>query len=166
MLIIALLDGMQRRVGTDSFSKLNNRYSLEQHLESRFRAGGDFGIALLDVDLFKKINDGRGHDEGDKAILYVATAVIRSVPGSFFIARPGGDEFMVVGSSEGDFTALEERVNENLAAIAAENHCPYRITVSVGWCMRGDIDTIPDLLKKVDRLLYRRKAEKTKNGAR
>ena len=86
---------------------------------------------LIDVDGLKTINDNEGHEEGDKAIWTVATAIKKLVRGNDFLIRWGGDEFLVIlpehgrGVAKKRFYMLPAQIDEvrqspNLPAVLSE----------------------------------------------
>lgn len=86
----------RKRAQLDPLTETYNRLFLEEIRPalSRHPAGGS--IVLIDVDGLKSINDNEGHEEGDKAIWTVATAIKRLIRGDDYLIRWGGDEFLVI----------------------------------------------------------------------
>ena len=123
-------------------------------------------LALLDLDQFKPINDRFGHGTGDACLKHVAEVLGRSVRGEDWVARWGGDEFLVRlweadGALLGD-RALE-RVAEELRRRPARlpNGVEARLTFSAGvtrWEGPGAAD-VQGLLERADKALYRAKHE-------
>ena len=115
---------------------------------------------MMDADGFKQINDRYGHVEGDHALQVISAALkeVCSASGGF-IARYGGDEFVVLQKA-----AAEQDIIDLCSAINAE--VPYLLRMSIGYARVGDgVDTWQDLLRAADAELYRVKAEKKKAGA-
>ena len=86
----------QRKAWLDPLTETHNRFFLDElrpELEED-EAGGS--IVLIDVDGLKRINDQEGHEEGDRAIWTVATAIKKLVRGNDHVIRWGGDEFLVI----------------------------------------------------------------------
>ncbi len=77
--------------------------------------GLPFAVAMLDLDDFKEINDHYGHQVGDAALAHFATAVKAGLPEGAFLARYGGDEFMVI--AHGTARDLAKALNSALAVI-------------------------------------------------
>ena len=124
----------------------------------------DVYLLMMDADGFKQINDRYGHVEGDHA-LQVVSAVLKDVcsPAGGFIARYGGDEFVVLQKAvaEQDIIDLCSAINDELARAEV----PYVLRMSIGYARVGDgIDTWQNLLRAADTELYRVKAEKKKAG--
>lgn len=133
-------------------------------LFSGVEQAGDVYLLMMDADGFKQINDHYGHVEGDHALQVVATAIkdVCSVSGGF-IARYGGDEFVVLQKAvtERDIIGLCTAINDELARAEV----PYLLQMSIGYARVGNgIDTWQDLLRAADAELYRVKGEKKKAG--
>ena len=82
----------------DSLTGLPNRRYLDEILETRARMSDGSGVALLHIDLdrFKQINDTLGHAAGDAMLIHASTVLKSTVRPEDFVARIGGDEFVVV----------------------------------------------------------------------
>jgi diguanylate cyclase (GGDEF)-like protein/PAS domain S-box-containing protein len=136
---------------------------LARSVEAASAAGigdGQHGVAvfLLDLDEFKEINDGLGHDVGDDMLIAVARRLSALVRPSDTVARLGGDEFVVVcdiESGEEEMILINERISSALAR-------PYRIDgrtlsvlASVGGVFVDNPDTDPSkLLSRADDAMY------------
>ncbi|MFR7422173.1 MAG: diguanylate cyclase domain-containing protein [Collinsella sp.] len=157
----------ERLISTDPLTGLNNRNRFETYMLSLF-SGADQAegvyLLMMDADGFKQINDHYGHVEGDHALQVVATA-LKDVcsPAGGFIARYGGDEFVVLqkAAAEQDIIDLCSAIDDELARAEV----PYALRMSIGYARVGDsVDTWQDLLRAADAELYRVKAEKKKAG--
>ena len=123
-------------------------------------------LLMMDMNGFKYINDTYGHLEGDAALKRVAMCLKKAcadIPGRPFIARYGGDEFIVVTETDNDFEV--ERICDGIhMMLALENHkakAPYQLTVSIGTARcNGGTHSIYDLIEKADRELYRKKQKR------
>lgn len=163
-LLWVYLDMQEEKISLDPLTQLNNRGQLARHVAQRMRhrgAGQTLRLFIVDVDSFKRINDVQGHVEGDRALVRVSEALRRCAGASDFVARYGGDEFVVVRDSAEpcDAGALAEALNAELAALDAAAEAPYELHVSVGGAaFDEDILTLQDFLHKADKELYRAKA--------
>lgn len=118
---------------------------------------------VIDMDGLKYINDSFGHQEGDYAIKAISN-IIQSVTGEHEIAiRAGGDEFFVL--CVGNYTeAIAQQKADLLIKLTHDKNetsgRPYRLGISVGWCMRMKKDTkkIESLLHDADIAMYRMKS--------
>lgn len=121
------------RADRDPLTGLLNRRSFQKHVEKLFVedgavGGGHLVVAMVDVDDFKRVNDTRGHDAGDDALVAVGRALghaVRDTPA--VVARSGGEEFVVAAATVGDDpAALARRLCEAISEL------PIGITASVG----------------------------------
>lgn len=152
---------------TGPLTGLNNRNRFETYMLSLFSnvdQAEDVYLLMMDADGFKQINDHYGHVEGDHA-LQVVSATLKEVCSASggFIARYGGDEFVVLqkATAEQDIISLCAAINDELARADV----PYLLRMSIGYARVGDgVDTWQDLLRAADVELYRVKAEKKKAG--
>lgn len=80
----------------DALTKLLNRGSFDEMLAELEKRREPFGLALIDVDTFKRINDGYGHEMGDRVLKRVAKVLLGAFRGTDFVFRFGGDEFAVI----------------------------------------------------------------------
>jgi diguanylate cyclase (GGDEF)-like protein/PAS domain S-box-containing protein len=149
-----LLTGLPNRgVALD---RLGHAQAMAKHL------GTQVAVLFVDLDDFKTVNDTLGHDEGDHLLRTVSRRLTESVRSSDFVARHGGDEFLIV--LEGVRTREEiERVAQNiLAALALPVMLGTRersISCSIGIaCYPNDGNDAATLLKKADAAMYQAKA--------
>jgi len=159
---VFLIKSMQEMIGRDPLTHINNRFAAERQLGVMFSSNDDFEIVMLDVDKFKSINDQYGHQEGDKALQYVAAALKTSAEGICFIARMGGDEFLILNRDVShSIENIEEKINTNLKALLEKQERKYRFTVSTGYALKDEsIKSIPDLIELADNRLYLRNSMK------
>lgn len=157
----------EQLISTDPLTGLNNRNRFETYMLSLFSGADqadDVYLLMMDADGFKQINDHYGHVEGDHALQVVSKALkdVCSMSGGF-IARYGGDEFVVLqkAATEQEIISLCVAINDELARAEV----PYALRMSIGYARVGDgVDTWQDLLRAADAELYRVKAEKKKAG--
>ena len=157
----------EQLISTDPLTGLNNRNRFETYmlpLFSNVDQAEDVYLLMMDADGFKQINDRYGHVEGDHALQVISAALkeVCSASGGF-IARYGGDEFVVLqkATAEQDIISLCAAINDELARAEV----PYLLRMSIGYARVGDgVDTWQDLLRAADAELYRVKAEKKKAG--
>ena len=157
------LRGMCETVTVDALSGINNRFSFNRYLDEKIAGNEEFWLMMIDIDDFKHINDTFGHIVGDDAIRYTASAIVRSVPRNYFVARYGGDEFAVVAppTEETAIRPLEEKIREELKRIAQQNNGPFDIDITAGYAQRNEsICNTPDMIDSADSILYDRKRSK------
>jgi diguanylate cyclase (GGDEF)-like protein len=92
----ALTSELRQLAGTDELTGLLNRRALDE-VQQHADGGNSAVVILLDVDRFKAINDGHGHDAGDEVLVQVAQLLQRHLRRSDSIARYGGEEFLAAG---------------------------------------------------------------------
>jgi polar amino acid transport system substrate-binding protein len=147
---------------TDKLTGLYNRQKIDEKLseeEKKVSRYTDYhcSLMMIDVDLFKKINDTMGHQEGDKILQSLAKAMQKSLRQTDTIGRWGGEEFMVILSH----TTLDEALNvaESLRLKVAQYPflTLYPITVSIGVGEFSQAEEVHELVGRVDAALYRAK---------
>ncbi len=122
-------------------------------------------MILLDVDFFKKFNDGYGHQKGDECLKAIAMAMQNSLKrNTDLAARYGGEEFACVLPETGAIGAIRiaERIQENIAALKIPHEfsgiSPF-VTVSIGVAaiMPEQNHSFQSIIREADRLLYEAK---------
>jgi diguanylate cyclase (GGDEF)-like protein len=159
---LAYHDGLTGLPNRSMFSKL-----LSQSLSEAHRYGRRLGVAFLDLDRFKQINDTLGHEAGDQLLQNVANRLKGCVRESDTVARLGGDEFVVLLPELNDVKHAGVIAEKILAAIAKPftliGH-EFRVTASIGisaYPMDGlDEQT---LTKNADVAMYKAKSEGKNN---
>jgi len=103
-------DVMRQRAVTDELTGLANRSGLRDHLARM--AGSGASVVFCDLNGFKAVNDAHGHDVGDAVLVQVARRLQRTTRGEDFVARIGGDEFVIVAPPDinSDFDMLARRI--------------------------------------------------------
>lgn len=149
----------------DELTGLANRRYLDQHLRQWHKGLHENELALLQIDLdrFKEINDTLGHAAGDFILRHVAAVLRRNCQDDDFIARIGGDEFIVVRKANTSREELEfladQLITELNKPIRYENDL-CRFGASIGIASMRDSDADPSrLLMNADIALYRAKQE-------
>lgn len=147
---------------TDALTGLNNRFAFEEDLRHETERANRSNLALsllfLDADHFKFYNDDFGHPAGDDALRIISKHLKESMRATDFIARIGGDEFVVIlpGTPKDSAEVLAERCRKSLETAL----WPSRpITTSIGISSRDgrDIDS-STLISEADQALYHAKA--------
>jgi len=153
----------------DGLTRLYNKRYFDERIDAevRFarRHASQLGLLLIDVDHFKKINDGRGHLAGDAVLQAVAHTLAQGVRTEDVVARYGGEEIVVLTRAIGVDGALHlaerlRRLVEELR-VEVEEGPPVEVTVSIGVAVfpAVPIATSADLIAAADRALYRAKQE-------
>ncbi len=149
----------------DSLTSLPNRQSfftrLKKMLHQARRSRQKLAVLFLDLDGFKKVNDGMGHAVGDRLLQMFANRLEKSVRSFDLVARVGGDEFTIVlsGVSESNEVALlVQGIQEKLEEEYVVNHFTYHLTCSIGISMYPmDGTHVNVLVKNADIAMYRAK---------
>jgi len=175
VMVWALAENAWRTANIDALTELPGRRPFEHHLS---RLGGEFCIAIADVDHFKNFNDTYGHDAGDEVLRYVASHM-RGFEGGVAY-RYGGEEFAIVfeNASLSDIRDSLETLRRNIASrnfIIRSHNRPRKkpktpnhddsvgrtgitITVSIGAAeSRAHCKRPADVFSAADRALYRAK---------
>ncbi|TXT37679.1 MAG: PAS/PAC sensor-containing diguanylate cyclase [Comamonadaceae bacterium] len=146
----------------DALTRLPNRLSFllraEQTAALIRRQQGSLALMFIDLDGFKPINDGYGHEVGDQLLQQVAIRLGDSIRAVDMVARFGGDEFVMLLPDMGDREAAD-RFAEKLIARLSE---PYRIGdlemrigASIGIAfLPGDAADIESLIVQADAAMY------------
>ncbi len=149
----------------DNLTGLPNRLLFNETLRDAMATAADngasLGVALMDLDHFKEINDTLGHDAGDELLKIVATRLKNALGGAGTIARLGGDEFavLILGQSSDDdiYHGLVE-IEKALAAPIDLGGTLRSCSASIGLTLfPRDATQQSDLLKNADLALYRAK---------
>ncbi|HAU58526.1 MAG TPA: diguanylate cyclase [Comamonadaceae bacterium] len=153
----------------DSLTGLSNRRTLMELGVNECRRAQRFGhplsVMVVDIDLFKAVNDDWGHLAGDRVICAVAQACrARTRLGVDTVARYGGEEFVLVlpETDTPDALRLAESLRDAVAALQVvvnEAGATARVTVSIGvsTLRQGDDRSFEDLLNQADKALYQAK---------
>ena len=149
----------------DPLTGLLNRAGLFARVGDRGAAGTGActGLSALFIDLdgFKAVNDSLGHAAGDELLAVVAGRLRAAVRESAVLARPAGDEFVLLEAfaDPDDVEPLAERLLGSLSAPVVVHGVEVVVSVSIGAAAgEGPEDTLEDLLRRADLAMYRAKA--------
>jgi diguanylate cyclase (GGDEF)-like protein len=157
---LAFARGQERLARHDVVTGLLNRRGAEEALEreasraNRLRA--PLSLALVDVDLFKQVNDSLGHAAGDEVLARVARIIQSNARAIDAIARWGGDEFLVLlpGTPLVGARSFAERVR---ASAEAQDDAGAKATLSIGVAERQKDEGMDAVLARADAALYEAK---------
>jgi diguanylate cyclase (GGDEF)-like protein len=143
---------------TDPLTQINNRLKLDEELQRAYahyrRSKSPFGLVMIDIDHFKKINDKHGHQVGDRVLQRFADLLRQHSRSTDTIGRWGGEEFMIIYHNtklEGAYLFAEKlRKAIEKCKIDEVGH----ISASFGVAQITNGRTISDLLRRVDSALY------------
>jgi diguanylate cyclase (GGDEF)-like protein len=155
---------LKQRASTDALTGLANRRKLDEVMNIEWnravRASQPLSLLVIDVDSFKAFNDRHGHHGGDEALRNVANTIAANIrrPADF-VARDGGEEFVVVLPETGldGARAVAEQIRAAVQALPLFGTDTRPLTVSIGIAMRDKLhaENMPDdLFKSADLALY------------
>jgi diguanylate cyclase (GGDEF)-like protein/PAS domain S-box-containing protein len=160
---------LERQAFYDLLTQLPNRRLFLNRLQHVFlrarRAEAQelpFAVIYLDVDRFKAINDGLGHQAGDELLIQIARRLEKCVRPSDTLARLGGDEFTVLLEDlhgTADAAGVADRIHKTMATPFELGETLIHSTVSLGVAFGGARYERPDdILRDADTAMYRAKA--------
>lgn len=156
---------LYREATRDALTGLVNRAVLTKWLDLEVERARDtqrpLSVLLLDLDMFKRINDTYGHLAGDLVLQVFARLMIRELPGINLIGRYGGEEFLAILPGKGEQQALElaNRIRAacHKARVRGPDEQSIGFTVSIGVATLQPQEDTDTLLQRVDKGLYRAK---------
>ena len=171
IMLYVYIVSLNDQVSIDELTRLNNRTQLKKYIVGEHaRQGSDSVeryILMIDLNKFKYINDQFGHVEGDRALKRTADALKAACgesPLRSFIARYGGDEFIIIAKTgdEDQILALSRSIKEKLVALNDAAGAKYELTASVGYASysSSEIADFQGALARADEALYKEKAKR------
>ena len=147
---------LRRELELDALTGLLNRRGFEDRAAARLDQGEPVGIAFLDLDGFKQVNDTFGHAVGDELLRQVASRLTACLRSDDVAARLGGDEFVVAfaGTSAEVGAALLERVVAAVQDLYEVDGIEVRVGVSAGWSDVRPGQSVADALHEADQRMY------------
>jgi len=145
----------------DPLTGAYNRRAMERELriamEDSRRNHSPVGLAVMDLDHFKRVNDAYGHEAGDRVLVDFATLVTRATRQGDRFFRYGGEEFVLLlpGANAGALATVTEFLRQSGVEQLQCRDLP--VTVSVGAATLGDGDDAARWLARADAALYRAK---------
>lgn len=165
---------LERLAFHDALTGLPNRALFDDRLEVAMAAarrhGSLLGIAFIDLDGFKAVNDTLGHDVGDELLVTLARRLERTVRAEDTIARLGGDEFVGIFphlASAEDLDSIADKLRARLAELVTVGGKRVDVSGSIGLALFDpDTDDARSLLMRADISMYEAKRETTRKGRR
>lgn len=163
------LDRSRREARTDGLCDVGNRKAVDETLQfmvSRYQQDPKscFGLMLVDIDHFKRINDTFGHQAGDEVLTSISVALKECVRPEDFVGRLGGDEFCILleGLSDADAELVGTRIRSTIELYdfsLNDSGQSTVVTMSMGLAVIRPNDDAVSLYERADRALYKSKQQ-------
>ncbi len=140
----------------DPLTQLANRNYLMQRLDQLLAARLPLSLLYLDLDHFKRINDGLGHEVGDKLLIQIGDRLGQLMPEKSLLSRTGGDEFMLLldGSDARRAEQLSQVIIDRFELPVRIGQYECFVSPSIGIAVSDGRHSATELLKRVDLALY------------
>jgi diguanylate cyclase (GGDEF)-like protein len=165
MVLLRLVRRLQHQSDHDMLTGLLSRRPMEQLLlaesQRQRRFGRSFALLSIDIDHFKKINDGFGHAAGDAVLKRVAQALRAAARDIDSVARMGGEEFCVLlpGADVVGADSVAMRLLETVRGLHHPEIGGAPVTISIGLAvMEAPAEPMQALQRRLDQALYGAKA--------
>lgn len=169
--LLVFINVQNKQISIDTLTGINNRRQLALYIDSELSASskkGELYYLIMDVDKFKSINDTYGHLEGDNALIKIAS-LLNSLceKQNDFVARYGGDEFVIVcrRHSEAEVEALKQEILSAVSKLNDEGTLPYTLSLSIGSAKFDITKSNDEIFAEADKKLYSIKSERTNINA-
>ncbi|MEJ6123244.1 GGDEF domain-containing protein [Vibrio sp. 2-Bac 85] len=152
---------LEQLARTDKLTALYNRVKLDETLISESnranRFSHSFGVILIDIDYFKKVNDEFGHQIGDTVLQEFSRIIESNSRKTDVVGRWGGEEFLIISSEINlvDLLSLANKLRKEICSYKFVNN-EYK-TASFGISIYEKNENINKLIKRVDEALYKAK---------
>lgn len=160
--LVAEVQRVSKLAQTDSLTGQANRAEFASELErlSERDPGEPFGVAIVDLDDFKEVNDRYGHPAGDAVLIEFSSRLRHAVRDTDLVARLGGDEFAVllVGAPREIVENLVDRLIAKLSFSMQIGNESVPIQASVGWAHSDESGE--EIFEVADRRMYLEKRRK------
>lgn len=155
---------LEKKSSTDPLTGLYNRGKAMEILGELEKAAKDeiFCLCICDIDFFKRVNDNYGHDVGDKVLIEVSNILSRIVKGFGYVARWGGEEFMIIfPKTNGDdactvIYTIQSEIKKMSVMCGDEE---IKVTLTYGLCEYYSEMSLTENIKDADNKLYTGKEE-------
>ena len=158
-----------RRLSTvDPLTQIYNRFGIDQIVASLAGRGHikapdhpDYSMMIVDIDHFKRVNDQRGHDTGDRVLQHVTQIIQQHVRPGDYVGRWGGEEFIVLlpGASKTTAMGLAEIIRAAIFNSQCESDKPLSVTASFGVGQQLPGEDFASCFKRTDNALYKAKGQ-------
>jgi diguanylate cyclase len=158
------LDEASQLVREDQLTHALNRRGMEETFTREAaradRNNAPISVSLLDIDNFKQLNDSRGHQAGDHALVHLTNVIKSTLRPSDAVARYGGEEFLIILPDTDQDQAMEliSRLQRELTKkFFLHNNERLLITFSAGVTLRDPGEDLYDVIGRADRAMYQAK---------
>lgn len=158
-------ESMKKLAYTDYLTELPNRAAFTEMLDNimlTIRSEETIGVMDIDIDNFKNINDSLGHSYGDELLIDVTYRLRQALDENDYLARIGGDEFVILSQNLASTVAFEEKIKKIKNVFSYPfvlSTKEYFVTVSIGVAFAPkDGRTSQSIIKNVDSAMYVAKA--------
>ena len=147
----------------DKLTGAYNRHKWEEQIHMQLnlaqRGGYPFGLILLDVDYFKRVNDQFGHQVGDQLLKRMVSELQQRIRSTDMLFRLGGEEFAILLPMQDIESAckLAESLRSQMELLQVDNLPAF--TISIGVTSYHDMDSEASIFRRADMALYRAKAQ-------
>lgn len=163
--LVRKTEGKLRELATrDTLTGLANRRHLlevaQQEMARAMRTGQTLSVVLADIDDFKRINDGHGHDAGDQVLIHASALFRDTCRAQDTVARWGGEEFLFLLPATNPPAAREfaERLRAKTAATQLEHaEALFTFSISLGVATLAEAESLESAISRADGALYRSK---------
>jgi diguanylate cyclase (GGDEF)-like protein len=168
--LIIFINIQNSQLYTDYLTGLFNRNRLDSYLQGYSKGNGRDSLLagiMIDLNSFKRINDIYGHFVGDQALKHTGEILKKSFRESDFVARYGGDEFLVLFNikSRQDLINAVDRIKQNTELMNKKRQIPFKLSLSMGYDVFDNNSgiTLNQFFKHIDELMYKdKKKQKVK----
>ena len=170
---VRLHNFVRQQARTDPLTGLANRRAFDERLDEEIRRSSryehPFSLFMMDLDGFKRINDTYGHPTGDQTLRTLGECFSKNVRDTDFIARYGGDEFVMI-LPETEKTHAEKIARKLIQTVdnypfswkSEKDALSLTLTIGIA-CFPSNADTAKGVIAFADQQLYREKEEKINN---
>jgi diguanylate cyclase len=142
---------------TDALTGIMNRRSMQSKLEQQFLHELSFGVLMIDIDHFKRINDTHGHAIGDQVLRELALLLETQTRSQEVVSRWGGEEFLVLSGGQSK-EVCEQIAHRLLESVRTGYLAGLSITISIGVAWHEESETLESVVARADTALYAAKA--------
>ena len=154
-------NSLKRLAEYDNLTNLKNRTAINKEIDIKVSENNEFALAIVDIDLFKNVNDTYGHNAGDYVLKELAKKLSNLEGYGIIPARWGGEEFIVIGPNNMNYREFVD-IMQDFRRTVRESTFSYersiiKITVSIGISQRKKKSLIKNTIELADKRLYKAK---------